>query len=138
MQRYYFASLVFLFFFFGKIAFALEKLGPPTTPTGGSAYSYARIVIGIIIKIAIPALVVILVFFAFRIVTAQGDEKALIEARHRFKIAVIATIVFLGLGLIATIIFNTGSSIGYVELFSSDPTPFDTSFDTMRNTKLFK
>lgn len=117
MQRYYSLFLAFLFFFFGKIAFALEKLGPPTTPGGGSAYSYARIVIGIIIKIAIPALVAILVFFAFRIVLAQGDEKALIDARHRFKIAVVVAAVFLGLGLIATIIYNTGSSIGYVKLF---------------------
>jgi hypothetical protein len=114
MLRYYYS---FLLFFLAIPAFALEKLSPPTTPSGGSAYSYARVVLGIFIKIAIPALVAIIVFFAFRIVIAQGDEKALEEAKHHFKIVLIVTAVFLGLGLIATIIYNTGSSIGYFQMF---------------------
>lgn len=135
MFRYYYT---FLFLFFAQTALALEKLAPPTTPDGASAYSFVRVVLGIIIKIAIPALVVLLVFFAFRIVAAQGDEKALAEAKHHFKIVVIVVAIFLGLGLIATIIYNTGGSIGYVQLFSSSPTPFDAQFDAVRNTNLFK
>jgi hypothetical protein len=118
MFRYfYYTFLAFLLFFAGKAAFALEKLGPPTTPDGGSAYSFARVVLGIIIKIAIPALVVIIVFFGFRIVIAQGDEKTLTEAKHHFKIVLIVTSIFLGLGIIAAIIYNTGGQIGYFRLF---------------------
>lgn len=113
MFQYY----AFLILFLGKTALALETLAPPSTPSGESAYSFVRVVLGIVIKIAIPALVVLLVFFAFRIVVAQGDERALTEAKHHLVIAVAVTAIFLGLGLIAAIIYNTGSSIGYVKLF---------------------
>lgn len=135
MFRYYYTLL---FFFFAQTALALETLGPPTTPSGGSAYSFARTVIGIIIKIAIPALVVLIVFFAFRMVVAQGDEKTLTEAKHHFKIVVIVVAIFLGLGLIAAIIYNTGSSIGYVQLFPNDPAPIDSKYDAVMRSKLFK
>lgn len=128
---------MFLFLFLGQTAHALEKLGPPTTPDGGSAYGFARIVLGIVIKIAIPALVAIIVFFAFRIVVAQGDEKALTEAKHHLKIVLIVTAIFLGLGLIATIIYNTGSTVGYVQLFPADKAPIDSKFDAVMNSKLF-
>ena len=134
----YYAFLTFLILFFGRATYALEKLGPPTTPDGGTLYNFVRTIIGIIIKLAIPALVVIIVFFAFRIVAAQGDEKALTEARHRFKIVLLVTTIFLGLGLIATIIYSTGNSVGYVKLFSSSPTPFDSEFDAEIKSSIFK
>lgn len=117
MLRYLSTLLTILAFSFGQAAFAMTTLAPPTTPSGQSAYSFVRVVLGIVIKIAIPALVVLLVFFAFRIVIAQGDERALAEAKHHLIIAIVVTAVFLGLGLAATIIYNTGSSIGYVKLF---------------------
>lgn len=117
LRYFYYLFLALLLLSFWQTAFALEKLFPPTTPSGQTAYSFVRVVLGIVIKIAIPALVVIIVFFAFRIVAAQGDEKTLTEAKHHFKIVLIVTAIFLGLGLIATIIYNTGSSIGYVKLF---------------------
>lgn len=117
LHRFYYALLIPLLLLASRTALALTGLGPPTTPDGGSAYSFARTVIGIIIKMAIPALVIVIVFFAFRIVAAQGDERSLIEAKHQFKIALIVCAVFLGLGIIATIIYNTGSSVGYVKLF---------------------
>jgi hypothetical protein len=128
----------FLFLFLAQTAHALEKLGPPTTPDGGSAYGFVRTVLGIVIKIAIPALVVLIVFFAFRMVMAQGDEKVLTEAKRHFKIVLAVAAVFLGLGLIAMIIYNTGSSIGYVRLFPNDPAPIDSKFDAVMNSKLFK
>lgn len=135
MFRYYYPLF---FLFFTQTAHALEALGPPTTPSGDSAYSFVRVVLGIVIKIAIPALVALIVFFAFRIVIAQGDPKTLEEAKHRFKIVLIVVAIFLTLGLIAAIIYNTGSSIGYVQLFPNDTVPIDSKFDAVMNTKLFK
>lgn len=114
MFRYYYALSILLF---THTAFALEAFAPPTTPSGDSAYSFVRIVLGIVIKIAIPALVVILVFFAFRVIAAQGDEKTLEESKHHLVIAVIVTAIFLGLGILAAIIYNTGSSVGYFQMF---------------------
>lgn len=139
MLRYcYYTFLSLLLLFVSQAVFALEKLGPPTTPDGGSVYGFVRVVLGIIIKIAIPALVVIIVFFAFQIVVAQGDEKTLTEAKHRFKIVLIVAAIFLGLGLIAAIIYNTGSSVGYVELFPADSAPIDSKFDAVMHSTLFK
>lgn len=117
LQRFSFLFLAFFLAFFAHHALALTGLPPPTTPDGQSAYSFARVVIGIVIKIAIPALVVVIIVFAFRIVAAQGDARSLVEAKHNLKTVLIVTAIFLALGLIATIIYNTGSSIGYVKLF---------------------
>ncbi len=117
LQTFYDVFSASVLLFSGRAVFALEQLGPPTTPDGGSAYSFARVVIGIIIKIAIPALVVLIVFFAFRIIIAQGDEKTLTEAKRHFMIVLGVTAVFLGLGIIAAIIYNTGGEIGYFRLF---------------------
>ncbi len=135
MFRYFYPLL---FLFFAQTALALEKLPPPSTPSGGTLYAFVRVILGIVIKIAIPALVVVLIFFAFQIVAAQGDEKALSEAKRRLMITLGVTAVFLGLGLIATIIYNTGDAIGYLQLFPSSPAPVDSKFDAVMNTKLFK
>lgn len=116
LRRFYYA-LLFSLLLVSQTASALTGLGPPTTPDGGSAYSFARVVLGIFIKIAIPAVVVAIIFFGFRIVLAQGDERALTEAKHHFMILLGVTAVFLGLGIIAAIIYNTGSQIGYFRLF---------------------
>jgi hypothetical protein len=98
-------------------ALAIETLGPPTTPNGGTIYSFIRTVLSVVTKIAIPALVVAIVFFGLQILLAQGDERALDEAKKKLFYILGITTVFLGLGLIATIIYNTGSSVGYVKLF---------------------
>lgn len=104
-------------FYMFPVAIIAQSLGPPDPPGGVSLYEFIQIFLGVITKLAIPVLAVLIVYFGFKIVASTGDEKGLAETKHRLIQIVGVAAVFLALAAIATIIYNTGKSVGYPVLF---------------------
>lgn len=98
------------------IAFA-QSLGPPDPPGTVSLYEFIQIILAVVTKLAIPILVVLIVYWGFRLITASGNEEGLAEAKHSLVKTLMIVLVFLALAVLATIIYNAGKSIGFPVLF---------------------
>lgn len=84
----------------------MPKLANPT-PAIGTLPILIATLIKIIQMVVIPALVVLLIRSGFLIVTANGDEKKLIEGRSAFIWAVVGSAILLGAYVIAEMIQAT-------------------------------
>lgn len=93
--------------FLAGYAFAeVTKLRSPT-PAVGSLFDFIVVILGIIIKISIPALTVFFIYAGFLFVSAQGNEKKLAEAKSMFLWGVVGAAIVLGSVVLATVIQGT-------------------------------
>lgn len=97
-------------------SFFAQVLGAPHPPNM-SLYQFVQVILGITTKLAIPVLVVLLVYWGFRIVASLGGDKEIAESRHRFFQVIFITGIFLGLGTLAAVIYGTARLIGLPVLF---------------------
>jgi heme/copper-type cytochrome/quinol oxidase subunit 2 len=110
MRKIYSTAIIFLLSAAPLLSSGAEgylTLKPPAPGAGTNMQDFVTLIVKLVQMVAVPFLVMAIIYSGYLFVAAKGNEKELGEAKLWLFSTLIGALIILGAQVIATAIFNT-------------------------------